>query len=91
MLQVQLGVRGKIVFMLINDEHLPFSFSLDKSSYDASDALLAASGGKPLLDIQPASGTVGANSKVRLVHMHACCAVQQAVLCSTMMPVTCCS
>lgn len=62
--QVQLGVRGKIMFTLVNDEHLPFSFSLDKGTYDASDALLAASGGKPLLDIQPASGTVAANSKV---------------------------
>lgn len=70
MLQVQLGVRGKIIFALLNDEHLPFSFSLDKSSYDASDALLAASGGKPLLDIQPVTGTVGANSKVCILHMH---------------------
>jgi hypothetical protein len=62
--QVQLGVRGKIKFTLNNDEHLPFTFALDKASYDASGALLAASGGKPLLDIQPASGTVAANSKV---------------------------
>jgi hypothetical protein len=63
-LQVQLGVRGKIKFTLNNDEHLPFTFALDKASYDASDALLVASGGKALLDIQPASGTVAANSEV---------------------------
>jgi hypothetical protein len=65
-LQVQLGVRGKIKFTLNNDEHLPFTFALDKASYDASDALLAASGWKPLLDIQPAAGTVAANSKVTI-------------------------
>lgn len=64
LLQVQLGVLGKIKFTLNNDEHLPFTFALDKTSYDASDALLAASGGKALLDIQPAAGTVPANSKV---------------------------
>lgn len=69
MLQVQLGVRGKITFSLVNDEHLPFAFVLDKTSYDGSGALLAASGGKPLVDIQPASGTVPANSKVHLTHL----------------------
>lgn len=56
-------MRTKLTLSLCNDEHLPFSFALDKASYDASDALLAASGGKPLLDVQPASGTVGPNSK----------------------------
>ncbi|WIA13448.1 hypothetical protein OEZ85_007028 [Tetradesmus obliquus] len=64
--QVQLGVRGKIKFTLNNDEHLPFTFALDKTSYGASDALLAASGGKALLDIQSAAGTVPANSKIEL-------------------------
>lgn len=63
-MQVQLGMRTKLALSLCNDEHLPFSFALDKASYDASDALLAASGGKPLLEVQPTSGTVAPNSKV---------------------------
>jgi hypothetical protein len=63
--QVQLGMRTKLALSLYNDEALPFSFALDKASYDASDALLAASGGKPLLDVQPVSGTVPPKSKVR--------------------------
>jgi hypothetical protein len=62
--QVQLGMHTRLALSLINDEHLPFTFALDKASYDASDALLAASGGKPLLDMQPTSGTVAPNSKV---------------------------
>eukprot|EP00775_Hariotina_reticulata_P008964 gene8964-9139_t len=64
--QVQLGVSGKLAVSLANDEHLPFSFVLDKASYDASDALLAAAGIRPILDIQPVSGVVPANSKVDL-------------------------
>jgi hydrocephalus-inducing protein len=66
--QVQLGVCGKLAVSLVNDEHLPFSFVLDKASFDASDALLAAAGGKPILDIQPVSGVVPANSKVLSAH-----------------------
>jgi hypothetical protein len=62
--QVQLGMRTKLALSLYNDEALPFSFALDKASYDASDALLAASVGKPLLDVQPVSGTVPPKSKV---------------------------
>lgn len=57
-------MRTKLTLSLCNDEHLPFAFALDKASYDASDALLAASGGKPLLDVQPTSGTVAPHSKV---------------------------
>lgn len=58
-------MRTKLILSLCNDEHLPFSFALDKATYDASDALLAASGGKPLLEVQPTSGTVAPHSKVR--------------------------
>jgi hydrocephalus-inducing protein len=65
--QVQLGMRTRMTLCLVNDEHLPFRFALDKASYDASDALLAASGGKPLLDVQPSSGTVPPKSKVGAV------------------------
>jgi hypothetical protein len=96
--QVQLGVRGKIKFTLNNDEHLPFTFALDKASYDASDALLAASGGKPLLEIQPAAGTVAANSKVsitaachrsrRVVGWYSCAHAILHCLCSLYMKIS---
>jgi hypothetical protein len=53
------------VVVLHNDEHLPFSFVLDKSSYDATPELLAVNRGKPVLDISPCTGTVPAGSQVR--------------------------
>lgn len=63
-LQVQLGVKGKQVITLFNDEHIPFHYSLDRSSYDATDELVASTGKKPALEITPVSGSIPPNSKV---------------------------
>ena len=65
---VQIGVRGKIAFTLVNDEAAPFAFTLDKASYDATPELLAAAGGgAPVLEVTPDTGTVPPRGKVDLV------------------------
>ena len=51
--------------VLHNDEHLPFSFVLDKASYGATLELLAVTRGKPVLEITPSSGTIPAGSQVQ--------------------------
>lgn len=66
-LQVQLGVRMRQVVALINDEALPFTWALDKATYDATpEALAATPRGKPVLDITPASGTLAPHSRQEL-------------------------
>lgn len=63
--RVQLGVRGKLPLAIVNDEVLPFSFSLNKASYDAAPELLAVAGGAAALEFVPDSGTVPPGGKVR--------------------------
>jgi hypothetical protein len=70
--QVQIGVQGKISLTLVNDEHLPFAFAWDKGSYDAGEALVAASGGSPLLNMQPSSGMIPPNSQASFLWLCTC-------------------
>lgn len=64
---VQIGVRGKSRFSIVNDEAAPFAFALDKASYDATPELLAAAGGgPPVLELTPDGGMVPPRGKVRL-------------------------
>lgn len=74
-------MRTKLALSLYNDESLPFSFALDKASYDASDALLAASGGKPLLDMQPVSGIVPPKSKVCIAASRVATYIHEGSMC----------
>ena len=62
--RVQLGVRGKLPLAIVNEEILPFSFTLSKASYDAAPELLAAAGGGAALQFSPDSGTVPPGGKV---------------------------
>lgn len=39
-----IGARGRISVKLVNREHLPFSFRLDKSTYDASEDVIRSTG-----------------------------------------------
>jgi hydrocephalus-inducing protein len=64
---VQIGVRGKLAFALVNDEPVPFHFSLAKASYEADPELLAASGRAAALAVSPDSGVVPAKGRVRLL------------------------
>ena len=54
------GARGRATITLVNDEHLPFEFSLDKGTYGASIAELVAggSGTRPVVEFEPSTGTV---------------------------------
>jgi hypothetical protein len=56
------------VVVLYNDEHLPFTFNLDKASYDATPEVVAAAGGKVVLDITPTHGTIPPGGQVRGWH-----------------------
>ena len=42
--QVLVGGRTHATLNLLNSEHMPFQFELDKASYDASPALLESTG-----------------------------------------------
>lgn len=42
--KVLLGARSRNSIKLVNDEHLPFKFALDKNSYEASDEVLRITG-----------------------------------------------
>ena len=44
---------------MVNNEHIPFSFSINKKS-------LAGGTGRPAIDIQPSAGTIGPNSSLSL-------------------------
>lgn len=42
--KVLLDARSRIFVRLVNDEHLPFKFALDKNTYEASDEVLRITG-----------------------------------------------
>jgi hypothetical protein len=66
--RVQLGVRAKLAFSIVNDEARAFQFALSKASYAAAPELLAAgpaAGGRAVLEFSPDAGTVPAGGKAR--------------------------
>ena len=60
------GARGHAILTLINAEHLPFEFSLDRSTYDATAELIASTGQKPVIEFEPSSGTIPPNSSIEV-------------------------
>jgi hydrocephalus-inducing protein len=52
------GARGHATLTLLNQEDMPFTFTLDKASYDASDQQVASTGRRPVLEFEPSSGTI---------------------------------
>ncbi|KAK9824158.1 hypothetical protein WJX72_008157 [[Myrmecia] bisecta] len=64
--RVLVGGRARETVYLVNNEHLPFQFNLDKTTYDASEARLAITGKPPLVEFEPNSGTVLPNSRLAL-------------------------
>eukprot|EP00798_Chlamydomonas_sp_ICE-L_P006741 gene6741-3411_t len=61
------GARGKAIVKLVNSEHLPFQFVLDKNTYDATDALVRSTGRPPEIQFEPSSGTVPPNGSLQLL------------------------
>eukprot|EP00951_Prasinocladus_malaysianus_P037757 scaffold408084_cov47-Prasinocladus_malaysianus.AAC.2 len=49
---------------LVNSENIPFTFSLDKSTYEASKERIESTGQQPVVQFDPPSGTVMANSSL---------------------------
>ncbi len=60
------GARGRETLVLVNAEHLPFEFNLDRNSYDATAELIASTGHRPVVEFEPSSGIVPPNSSVEL-------------------------
>ena len=63
--QVMLGRKGHEKVELINSENIPFTFALDKATYDATDDIVKATG-PPAVLFQPSSGTVPPNSSIQI-------------------------
>eukprot|EP00898_Chlorokybus_atmophyticus_P005824 jgi/Chlat1/6242/Chrsp44S05765 len=62
--QILVGAKGKELIHLVNGEHVPFTFSLDRSSYDTGESSHPTSTTTPLLTFSPSSGTVPPNSSL---------------------------
>lgn len=60
------GARGRATVTLINNEALPFQFSLDKNTYNATPELIASTGQQPIVRFEPSSGTVPPNGSLQL-------------------------
>jgi len=60
------GARGHATLRLVNAEHLPFEFSLDRSTYDATPEVIASYGQRPAIEFEPSSGVVPPNSSVEV-------------------------
>ena len=53
-----LGARARDTVYLINNEELPFPFAFDKASFEAGDDRMALTGQRPVVEIEPISGTL---------------------------------
>ena len=60
------GAKGRATVRLTNDEDMPFQWSLDRATYDATDELVASLGRPPCVQFEPSSGTVPARGYVEL-------------------------
>jgi hypothetical protein len=61
--QVLLGRRASTEVQLVNDESIPFHFTLDRSSFNATPEFIRASGKQPALSVEPWRGTVPPKSR----------------------------
>ncbi|KAG2489301.1 hypothetical protein HYH03_012133 [Edaphochlamys debaryana] len=64
--QILIGCKGHATITLMNNEHLPFQFAFDKNSYDATDDLIKATGLRPVVELEPSSGSVPPHSSVQV-------------------------
>ncbi|KXZ49496.1 hypothetical protein GPECTOR_21g722 [Gonium pectorale] len=64
--QILIGCKGHATVTLVNSEHLPFHFAFDKTTYDATDELVKATGQPPMVVLEPSSGTVPAQGSVTI-------------------------
>jgi hypothetical protein len=60
------GARGTATLYLVNNEPLPFAFSLDQASYEASTQQAALLGRRPVVDIRPAQGVIPPHGRLQL-------------------------
>ena len=67
--KVLTGASAKQTIHIINSEAKPFSFSFDKSSYEANAARIASTGQQPVVIFEPSSGTVPPNGSLPIQAM----------------------
>ncbi|KAJ9512718.1 hypothetical protein QJQ45_019009 [Haematococcus lacustris] len=60
------GARGRGTVSLVNSESMPFSFTLDKSTYDATEQQQQLLGRKPVVEFTPFQGVIPAQSSLTL-------------------------
>jgi len=63
--KVLVGSRSRETVMLANNEHIPFGFNFDRTTYEAPGG--GGGGGKPVLAFEPSSGVVPPNSRIPVV------------------------
>ncbi|GMH35419.1 hypothetical protein BSKO_03287 [Bryopsis sp. KO-2023] len=62
-----IGARSRVPVSLVNDEHLPFTFKLVKTTFEASDDVIRSTGKRPIVEFNPSSGIVPPNSRLELI------------------------
>lgn len=62
--KVLVGTNVTETLRLVNSENIPFSFSFDKATYEASRERIESTGQAPVVQFSPADGTVMANSSL---------------------------
>ena len=61
---VQVGGKVRETVHMVNEEAIPFEFSFDKASFEATAARLAMTGQRPTCTFEPLSGSVAPNSRL---------------------------
>jgi hydrocephalus-inducing protein len=64
--RVLLGRSQKEVLQLVNSESMPFDFSFDKTTYEATEEFLSGSGKGPAVRFDPDQGTLLPNSSTSI-------------------------
>lgn len=64
--RVLLGRCQKEVLELVNSESMPFDFTFDKETYEATDQFLRGSGKGPTVRFEPDQGTLRPNSSTNV-------------------------
>jgi len=62
--KVLVGAKMEEVLHLINSENIPFTFSVDKSTFEASKDRIESTGQQPVVQFSPSEGTVLPNSSL---------------------------
>jgi hydrocephalus-inducing protein len=65
--QVLAGGKATQSIFLVNNEHIPFQYALDKATYGATPEIISQTGQLPAITFEPSAGTVPPNSRTEIV------------------------